>query len=794
MKRYFIRRKVIKVKKSVKSLILLVTCAVMVLIAGCSGGESGDTLLWFNFDEGSGTAIADSSGHVKDATVSYQFTDAAYMEDRDPQWRASGVQGGALLFDGCSTEISCDQAEVTVSGGSFSISVWVAPRAYEWDDPNAANSGDQHLTGIAGQFSAKRKTGFMLGYQRFGRPCFEVGDGERVYTLWGSENLPRYEWSYLCAVFDGANGAMKMYLNGEEIGSVSVDKGAEIAAADRKLVVGANPDADTVSGCRINRFCGLMDELKLYNRVLTAEETVPESVPELKYEDAALENILTTDIYKTQYHGGPYEHWMNEPHAPVYYNGMYHLFFQQNIVGTYWRNICWGHLVSEDMVNWRPVKEAIVPTENTVVPDGVWSGNAAYDKNGVPLLFFTAGNDNFRTVSGLISNQNIGVAYPADLNDPELTDWVIYKDMAVTQAEGQGRPGEFRDPYIWQQDGKWCMLICSGSAVGNGGSALLYTTDTLELKSDGTIDMDWKYIGPIYEMMDQPSKFGTSWELPILLPLTSSTGVEKYAFFISPAPAGTADNKVYYFIGDFDLAHGEFTPDPEYYDNPSILDYGDNVFTGPSVMQDPVSGDYYMFSIMQDKRSGAEEIASGWAHSVGLARKIWLNDEGTDLMMEPAEALSVLEGEKLVDESGLDIAAANAKLAEVKEDMYCLRLTLGPGAGAKSATINLKTGGERDNTKLAINFESGTVTGSTTNRGGAASAAAPLAAPFELKDGAITLTIYVDRSLTEAFFNSTKSVSIRSYPDKDSKGISLEAEGNVTVSSLTVTRMNSIYE
>lgn len=100
-------------------------------------------------------------------------------------------------------------------------------------------------------------------------------------------------------------------------------------------------------------------------------------MPEIPFEQISLQNVLTEDIYKTQFHGGPYQHWMNEPHAPVYYNGMYYLFFQQNITGTYWRNICWGHLVSEDMVSWRPVKEAITPTENTVVPDGAWSGGAA---------------------------------------------------------------------------------------------------------------------------------------------------------------------------------------------------------------------------------------------------------------------------------------------------------------------------------------------------------------------------------------------------------------------------------
>ncbi len=37
------------------------------------------------------------------------------------------------------------------------------------------------------------------------------------------------------------------------------------------------------------------------------------------------------------------------------------------------------------------------------------------------------------------------------------------------------------------------MLICSGSMQTNGGNAILYETKTLEVKEDGTIDMDWQY-------------------------------------------------------------------------------------------------------------------------------------------------------------------------------------------------------------------------------------------------------------------------------------------------------------
>lgn len=69
----------------------------------------------------------------------------------------------------------------------------------------------------------------------------------------------------------------------------------------------------------------------------------------------------------------------------------------------------------------------------------------------------------------------------------------------------------------------------------------------------------------IYEMENQTATYGTSWELPILLPLTNEKGdITKYMFMISPAPASTADNKAYYFLGDFDLESGRFIPNESY--------------------------------------------------------------------------------------------------------------------------------------------------------------------------------------------------------------------------------------
>ena len=786
-----------------KKAICILFCAAMLLaLAACgstSDAHKNDLLLHLTFDEGSGLTVKDAAGKLPDTAMNYGLAHAAYqMEDQDPQWRSEGVSGGCLLLDGTSTYLSYNRNDITLSGKALTVSVWIAPRMFEWDDPNAAENGNDAPTGIISQSNKAQKQGVLLGYERFGRLTFQVGTGDDWLAVWSNgDNLQKYAWNLVTATFDADAGEMCLYLNGELIGSRSVDKDAQIAGASRSgLLIGRNGEAERLTAGYLNVASGYIDEVKLYSAALSEQEIADYyqsfTVPEIDFDGIWLQNILTGDFTRPQFHGGPYQFWMNEPHAPVYYNGVYHLFFQQNMTGSYWRNICWGHLVSEDMVNWKPVKEAIVPTEDSVVPDGVWSGGAALDKNGVPLLFFTAGNDSFYKTEGLISNQNIGVAWPADLSDPDLTDWVIGDALAIIQKQGQGRAGEFRDPHIWKEGDTWCMLVCSGSTRSKGGTALLYTTDTLELQGDH-VEMNWQYKGPVYEMENQSALYGTSWELPIILPVTNEAGtITKYFFEISPAPASIADNKVYYWLGDFDLASGKFTPDEAFQGEPHLLDYGANVFTGPSCIVDPVSGEIYMFSIMQDQRGAAEQGASGWAHTVGLARRIWLNDEGTDLCVAPIETLHELEGEVLIDEQNLTLDAANEALAKVKEDMLYLRMEVDLSK-ASSFGIKLLQGGKWDETSFSYDALQGLIQGRTENKGEGAKVKS-VSGQLSNEDDILSVEIYVDRSLLEAFFENQKAISIRAYPeDHNSQAISLFAEGDVTVIGIYAASMKSIF-
>ena len=64
---------------------------------------------------------------------------------------------------------------------------------------------------------------------------------------------------------------------------------------------------------------------------------------------------------------------------------------------------------------------------------------------------------------------------------------------------------------------------------------------------------------------------------------------------------------------------------------------------------------------------------------------------------------------------------------------------------------------------------------------------------WEIKDGTLTMEIFIDRSLVEGYFNADKAISIRSYADPGSRGISLFG-GEMDVISLTVRPVSSIYE
>jgi beta-fructofuranosidase len=72
----------------------------------------------------------------------------------------------------------------------------------------------------------------------------------------------------------------------------------------------------------------------------------------------------------------------------MYYKGYYHLFYQYNPEAPVWGNLTWGHAVSKDLVHWLYLEDAMKPDQWYDV-NGVWSGSATIDPDGIPFILYT---------------------------------------------------------------------------------------------------------------------------------------------------------------------------------------------------------------------------------------------------------------------------------------------------------------------------------------------------------------------------------------------------------------------
>lgn len=756
-----------------------------------TSGNRGLMMSWA-FDEGTGTSTIENVAQVRNE-IQYVFNQAEFNEPQEPQWR-EGVMGSGLLFDGYSTYIAHtvhegNQNMKQAYRDALSIGVWVAPRFYGW-------GSEGKLSAIVNNHDFDRKQGYLLGMFRHGSWSFQVGlEGGAWKEVWSPDGfeLPKNEWSYVNAVFDGVRGEMKLYLNGSEIASADLPRGSRLAdASDTELLIGKNNHSSLLADMfSLHMFSGILDELKIYNRALSPEEVVTSyryvldsayqgSHPRLSYDEIKLDRTpLLTDRHRPQYHVSPPAHWMNEPHAPIYFDGHYHLFYQHNPLGPFFHQIHWGHWISKDLVHWRDLPVALAPEKDQLAPDGIWSGSATYDADGLPVLFFTAGNDSASP------NQSVALArstYSLDKN-PDLVQWVKHPEPLIVQKKGMGAFGDFRDPFVWKDDGEWFALVGSG-IEGEGGAALAFSSQDM---------MNWTYKGPLFkaDIIKYPY-LGPIWELPVLLPLGSDKqGKHKHLLLVSPVGQG-ADVEVFYWIGQLDKQNLSFIPDQE---EPQLIDVGDFHFTGPSGMVDPKTGRNIIFTIAQGDRTSEMEYKSGWAHNGGLPISVYLRDDGR-LGIEPIQELQSLRGNKLLSLHDKLLTETNELLQDVQGDMLEIQMEV-ESLSAKQLGVKVRRTPDGEEETLLfydMNDSMFSVDRTKTSLHPGEKCRGIQGGKLELSEENLRLHIYIDRSMVEAYANGLKSLTTRVYPSrKDALGLEIWGDGDLLVKSLDIWEMQSIW-
>ncbi|WP_171987472.1 GH32 C-terminal domain-containing protein [Streptomyces sp. M1013] len=768
------------------------------------GGRSGPqkpTARW-DFDERSGTVAREAvSGSA--TPVEYVFNDARYKPDSDPV-RRRGVRGRALYFDGCSTYVTAEGPGKLDLADGVTVDVWIAPYAYE-------HGIDGKPQALVNQHDPDARTGFLLGLRRFGQIVFRLGFGTDLIEVKGAPDRPaaKGRWSHVAATYDPAAHQLRLYLDGRLIGTATTPDQAPEPAPGEPLLIGKHNHPTLLNGeFHANMYMGLMDSLVIRPGALddaTAQREHAEKTAALpghrvpRPDLAPHRTRFDGDRHRPQFHMLPPWHWMNEPHAPVYFKGKYHIFYQHDPLGPFWGQIHWGHAVSTDMVHWRDLPIALAPAADSPGPDGIWSGSACVDGDRGPVLFFTGGDDRlpYRQRTGLALS-----TYQAD-GDTDLPTWTMRSEPVTEAPAGlPAGPGtawaeNFRDPFVWEEDAVWYQLVGSGIVDydgaqvtrKHGGTALLYTAR----RPEGP----WTYQGPLHwnDLAKVPEP-GEVWELPVLLPLPGPRGrrTGKHILLICPWWEGFNPNAVkhtYYWIGTFDKREHRFVPD---HAEPREFDFGEH-FTGPSGFVTP-DGRSVVFSITQDRRTEQQHAQSGWAHNAGMPVSLSLRQDGT-LGIEPIAEAAGLRGKRLARIRQTSVAEANRRLAGVSGDLLDISAVVEP-RGARTITLAVRAcadGTEQtlltyDTAEHRFLIDRGRSSLDPDVRKGVHGG------NVALDGGRLALRVLLDRSMLEAYVDGTHSITSRVYPTReDATGLRLTSEGgSARVVSLDVWRMNGAYD
>lgn len=238
--------------------------------------------------------------------------------------------------------------------------------------------------------------------------------------------------------------------------------------------------------------------------------------------------------HRPQIHFSPEAKWMNDPNGMVYYNGVYHLFYQHYPDSTVWGPMHWGHAVSKDLVHWQHKPIAIYPDSLGYI----FSGSAVVDSNNtsgfgkdgkVPMIAIFTHHDPVGEKQGRIDYENQSIAYSLD----EGETWTKYAGNPVVKNPGIK---DFRDPKVmWYEEGKkWIMTLA--------------TLDRITFYSS----KDLKTWVKESEFGKTVGAHGGVWECPDLFALEHN-GEKIWVLLVSINPGGpNGGSATQYFTGRFD--------------------------------------------------------------------------------------------------------------------------------------------------------------------------------------------------------------------------------------------------
>ncbi|GAB3818820.1 GH32 C-terminal domain-containing protein [Kribbella italica] len=198
-----------------------------------------------------------------------------------------------------------------------------------------------------------------------------------------------------------------------------------------------------------------------------------------------------------QFHFSSRGGWMNDVNAPLYYRGVYHLYYQHNPHGLAWDTMHWGHATSTDLVHWQQKPIALEPG---VHPGDLWSGGGVVDTRNVTGL--KAGDDDPIVVYS--GTNGVTVFYSLDGGNTFST-FADGKKVVVPPAKTSRDPKVFWDPDAQ----RWGMVVWTDQ--GGNGADFYTSANLLDWTFASRYQADWLFECP--DMVRMPYEGGHRWVL-----------------------------------------------------------------------------------------------------------------------------------------------------------------------------------------------------------------------------------------------------------------------------------------
>lgn len=139
--------------------------------------------------------------------------------------------------------------------------------------------------------------------------------------------------------------------------------------------------------------------------------------------------------------------YLHDPNGLCYWNGHWHLFYQhcydtgsaEGLPGGE-NSICWGHVISDDLIHWKDLPDAIYPNPEKAC----WSGATLVEDDRVIAAYFGPGAGIMVAVS----------------SDPLLLNWEKKGGIAIPFEDEQGNqaPSPLYDPCLFRK-GEYYYLL-----------------------------------------------------------------------------------------------------------------------------------------------------------------------------------------------------------------------------------------------------------------------------------------------------------------------------------------------